>query len=113
MAQSSDSHSSHASGASHGAHGGTSLRTYYLVYAALLVLLLATVGVGMLHLGSFGLLVALTIAFVKAILVVLYFMHLRESTKLTWTFAAAGFVWLLILMVLMMSDYLTRGWVRQ
>lgn len=89
------------------------MRAYYLVYGALLVLLLLTVGAGFLNLGALHVVVALTIAVVKAVLVALYFMHLRDSSKLTWTFAAAGLIWLLILMVLTMNDYLTRGWVRQ
>ena len=95
------------------AHAGSPLRGYFLVYAALIVLLLLTVGVRMLDLGGWGLVVALTIAGIKAVLVALYFMHLRDSSRLTWTFAAAALVWLAILMTLMMSDYLTRGWVRQ
>jgi cytochrome c oxidase subunit 4 len=47
------------------------------------------------------------------VLVLLYFMHLRYSSKLTWLFAGAGFVWLLIMIGLMMTDYISRGWVGQ
>jgi cytochrome c oxidase subunit 4 len=53
----------------------------------------------------------LLIASVKALLVVLFFMHVRWSTRLTWVVAASGFVWLIILFGLTMTDYLTRGWV--
>jgi cytochrome c oxidase subunit IV len=52
--------------------------------------------------------VALTIAVIKATLVVLYFMHVRYGTRLTWVIVVAGFFWLVILFALTMSDYLTR-----
>jgi cytochrome c oxidase subunit 4 len=91
-------------------HGGPPLRTYFLVYGALLLLLVLTVGVTELHLGTFGVIVALLIAVAKAVLVLLYFMHLRYSSRLTWLFAVAGFAWLLIMFVFLMADYLTRGW---
>ncbi len=94
-------------------HSSPSLRTYYVVYGALLVLLLLTVAVAQLHLGAFGIILALTIAIGKAVLVLLYFMHLRQSSRLTWVFAAAGFAWLMILLALTMTDYLSRGWVGQ
>jgi cytochrome c oxidase subunit 4 len=54
--------------------------------------------------------VALTIAVIKATLVVLYFMHVRYSTRLIWVVVVAGFFWLGILFVLTMSDYLSRDW---
>jgi cytochrome c oxidase subunit 4 len=92
-------------------HSSPSLRTYYVVYGALMVLLLLTVAVAQLELGAFGIVLALAIAISKAILVVLYFMHLRDSSRLTWIFAGAGFVWLLIMFVFIMSDYLSRAWV--
>jgi cytochrome c oxidase subunit 4 len=44
------------------------------------------------------------------LIVILYFMHLRYSSRLTWVVAGAGFFWLFILMALTMSDYLTRAW---
>jgi cytochrome c oxidase subunit 4 len=53
--------------------------------------------------------IAITIAIVKALLIVLFFMHVRYSSKLTWAFAAAGFVWLGIMVSLTMTDYLTRN----
>jgi cytochrome c oxidase subunit 4 len=42
---------------------------------------------------------------------VLYFMHVRWSSRLTWVVAASGFFWLLILFGLTMADYVSRGWV--
>jgi cytochrome c oxidase subunit 4 len=83
-------------------------RTYYLVFIALLVLLAATVGVAQFHLGPAGFFAAASIAGVKALLILLFFMHVRDSKPLIWLFAAAGFFWLAILLGLTFSDYLTR-----
>jgi cytochrome c oxidase subunit 4 len=52
----------------------------------------------------------MTIAVVKALLVLLYFMHLRYGSHLNWIFAGASFFWLAILLSLTVGDYLTRGW---
>lgn len=88
-----------------------STRIYYRVYVALLVLLAATVLASLLNLGTtWGVLIALTIAIAKAILVILYFMHVRESSRTTWLFVAVGFIWLAVLIGLMLADYLSRGW---
>ena len=62
-------------------------------------------------LGALNNVVMLAIACTKALLVILFFMHVRWSTRLTWVVAASGFVWLLILFGITMTDYLTRGWV--
>ncbi len=83
-------------------------RVYYTIFAALLVLTVVTVIVAFIDLGPFNNLIAMTIAVAKATLVVLYFMHVRYSGKLTWVFAGAGFVWLIILFVFLLNDYLTR-----
>ena len=85
--------------------------TYYLIFGALMVFTIITVGVAFINLGAFNFPVALGIAMTKATLVILYFMHVRWATRLTWVVAASGFVWLLILFGITMSDYLTRGWV--
>ena len=90
-----------------------SLSVYYAVYGALLVLLLLTVAISFFHLGMLGIFLALTIAFAKAYLVMAYFMHLHYNSRLTWLFAGAGFVWLLIMFTFIMTDYLSRGWVGQ
>ena len=89
----------------------TPRRTYLLVYLALLVLLAMTVGASFLDLGILHTPVAITIAFIKAMLVLLFFMGLRHSDNLTRLYAAAGFIWLLILFSLTLTDYLTRVWV--
>ena len=59
--------------------------------------------------GDTNAVVALLIAAGKALLVILYFMHLRYSRPLSWIFAGAGFFWLAIMLGLTMSDILTRG----
>ena len=85
-------------------------RVYFIIFGSLMVLTAATVVVANFNLGSWNAIVALTIAVLKATLVVLYFMHVRYSSRLTWVFVCAGFFWLAIMVTLTLSDYLTRGW---
>jgi len=84
------------------------IASYFVVYAALLVLLAATVIASEVELGRLNLLVSLAIAICKAVLVVLFFMHVRASSHRVWIFSVAGFAWLLILIVLTMADYTQR-----
>lgn len=88
-----------------------SKNTYFLIFGALMILTAITVAVAFVDLGPLNNVVALTIAVVKATLVILYFMHVRYSSRLTWVVIAGGLVWLVILFVLTGNDYLTRGWV--
>jgi cytochrome c oxidase subunit 4 len=81
---------------------------YFGIWAALMVLLLLTWGVAQLNLGRFNAVVALSIAVIKMALVVLFFMHVRYSSRMTWLFAVAGLIWLLIMLDLTLSDYITR-----
>jgi cytochrome c oxidase subunit 4 len=83
---------------------------YYFVFLALMVGTALTVVVAMFDLGPLNNVVMLAIACAKALLVVLFFMHVRWSTRLTWVVAASGFFWLLILFGLTMGDYASRGW---
>ncbi|MGH7369898.1 MAG: cytochrome C oxidase subunit IV family protein [Candidatus Methylomirabilaceae bacterium] len=85
-------------------------KTYYLVFAALLLLTLVTVEVAFFDMGLLSFPIALAISTCKALIVILYFMHLRYSSRLTWIVAGTGFFWLFILIALTMSDYLTRAW---
>ena len=85
-------------------------KVYFAVFTALGVLTVVTWSVAKLDLGFLNVVVALTIAVIKATLVVLYFMHVRWSSRLTWVFVCAGFFWLAIMVALTLSDYLTRGW---
>src|SRR5918996_1250505 len=84
---------------------------YYGVFLALLVGTGLTVAAAFVDMGAMNNVVMLAIAIAKASLVVLFFMHVRWSTRLTWVVVASGFFWLLILFGLTMSDYLSRGWV--
>ncbi len=91
-------------------------RIYVQVFAALLVLTALTVAASFFDLGGGRLhyvnaVVALTIAVSKATLVVLYFMHVRWSSRMIWVFVGAGVFWLLILIGLTLSDVLTRQWI--
>ncbi len=93
-----------------GAHHVIPPRTYLIVFASLMGLLVATVIGAYMPLGPFHLPVALTIAGIKAALIILFFMHVRYSNKLTWVFSTAAFFWLAILLAFSLSDYFTRGW---
>lgn len=87
------------------------IRLYLAIFAALLVGTALTVAVAFFDLGALNNVVMLGIACTKALLVVLFFMHVRWGTRLTWVVAGAGFFWLLILFGLTMSDYMSRGWI--
>jgi cytochrome c oxidase subunit 4 len=82
--------------------------TSFLVWAGLLILLVLTVGISEFNLGIVNTAAALSIAGIKMLLVILFFMHVRYQSRVTWIFAAAGFFWFLIMVTLTMSDYLTR-----
>jgi cytochrome c oxidase subunit 4 len=84
-------------------------RTYFLIFAALMAGTFLTVQVAFLDLGPFNTVVALTVAVVKAVLVVLFFMHVKYSPRLTRTVVVGSVFWLLILIGLTMSDYVTRS----
>ncbi len=86
------------------------IRTYVLIFAALFVLLILTVLVSLIDVGIFNIVLAMTIAVAKAVLIILYFMHVRYSSRLTWIFVAAGFVWLAILIGITVSDYIAHMW---
>ena len=88
---------------------------YPRVYVTIFLVLL--VGTGLTVLAAFqdfpgplNAVVALTIAVVKATLVVLYFMHVRYSSRLIWLVIAAALFWLAIMFALTISDYSTRSW---
>jgi cytochrome c oxidase subunit 4 len=77
----------------------------------LVIFMLLTVGASYINMGG-GLnnLVAMTIATIKAVLVVLFFMQVKMGTRLTWIWAAIGFIWLIFLFGTL-GDYLTRNWI--
>ena len=85
-------------------------RVYYTIFAILLFCTYLTVQIAFIDLGAWNTVAALTIAVFKAALVVLFFMHVKYSTKLTWAVVLGGIFWLGILLALTMSDYMTRAW---
>jgi cytochrome c oxidase subunit 4 len=87
-------------------------KTYGIVFVALLVLMLATIVAGEYDAGNpYNLIIALAIAVAKMILIVLFFMHVLYSSKLVWVVVGAGFFWFIIMVMITLSDYLTRDWV--
>ena len=93
------------------------IKIYVAVYVILLLLTGFTVavayqdfdlGVVPLNLG-----IAMTIATFKAVLVILFFMHVKYSQHLVKVFVAAGFLWLLVMLSITLSDYMTRTWISQ
>ena len=89
-------------------HRHPATRTYYVIFAALIVLLIATVLVAEVDAGPLNFPLAAAIATIKVVLILLFFMHVRYSTPLIWLVAGAGFLWLAILFGLTFADYLTR-----
>jgi cytochrome c oxidase subunit IV len=85
-------------------------RTYYIIFGILMLCTYITVQVAFFDLGAFNIVAALAIAVLKATLVVLFFMHVKYSTRLTWAVVVGSIFWLGILLVLTMGDYLTRSW---
>jgi len=83
---------------------------YIAIFAALMVFTAITVGVAFINLGVFNFPVAISIAIVKATLVILFFMHVKYSSRLTKLIIGAGFFFLLVLFALTLTDYVTRGW---
>jgi len=92
-------------------HHVVPVRVYVSVFLALIVLTFTTVAVSELELGELNVVVAITIAVIKASLVVWFFMHLNQSTSMTKLFAGAGLFWIAILLTFVFSDYVSRGWV--
>ncbi len=92
-------------------HHITPLWVYLAVFAALVIGTTATYLASTVDLGWANTPIALVIATIKAVLVILFFMHVIYSTRLTWVVVIASFVWLAVLFVLTFADYLTRFWV--
>lgn len=94
------------------------ISVYLAVWVALMVLLAVTYWVGQLNLHAMlhvpllnlNMVAAMIIATTKAVLVLLYFMHVKYSSRLTWAFVFAGALWLVIMIGMFMIDYLSRGW---
>ena len=87
-----------------------SVKSYVGIFLALMVLTTITVLVAYVNLGQFNKVVALGIASLKATLVILYFMHVKYSSRLTKLVVVAGFFFLVVLLGLTMADYASRAW---
>src|SRR5213592_3104684 len=88
----------------------TSIAVYLLVFLALAAGTVLTVAASRFDLGMWNTPIALVIATIKAVLVILFFMHVVHSSRLTWVVIIAAFLWLGVLFVLTFADYLTRLW---
>ncbi|MBI3047510.1 MAG: cytochrome C oxidase subunit IV family protein [Acidobacteria bacterium] len=85
-------------------------RVYYTIFGALMVLTATTLAVAFINLGALNFPIALGIAITKATLVILFFMHLKYSSRLTKLVCGSAFFFLIVLFGLTLSDYLSRGW---
>ncbi|HZS44450.1 MAG TPA: cytochrome C oxidase subunit IV family protein [Blastocatellia bacterium] len=83
-------------------------RSYLTVLIMLLFFTLLTYEAAFIDLGRWNTPVAIAIAICKASLVILYFMHVRYSSWLTWVVIAGGLFWLGIMLTLTLTDYVTR-----
>jgi cytochrome c oxidase subunit IV len=91
-------------------HNSPSVGVYLAVFSTLMVLTALTVWVAYIDLGALNDVVAMGIACTKATVVIVFFMHVKYSSRLVWLFVAAGFLFLLIMFAFMMADYASRGW---
>ena len=88
-----------------------SLRVYLTIFLSLMVGTALTVWAGLHDFpGPLNVIIALTIAVIKATLVILYFMHVRYSSRLIWVIFTSALFWLVILFALTFSDYWSRDW---
>ena len=85
-------------------------KLYWKNGAALMALLALTWTLGYVNLGLFNLPIALCISFAKTILIILFFMHIKGSSRLLHLAAVTGLLWLFIMLLLTLSDYASRGW---
>src|SRR5216117_977111 len=91
-------------------HHVTPVWVYLAVFATLAAGTIITYLASLVNLGWANTPIALGIATIKAVLVILFFMHVIHSTRLTWVVVIGSFVWLGVLFVLTFADYLTRFW---
>ena len=89
------------------------VKVYLMIFLALLVGTALTVIAAFVDFkyGVLNTIVAMAIAVAKATLVVLYFMHVRYSSRLIWVILAAAFFWMALLFAFTLADYFTRGWI--
>ena len=100
----------HSQGGHEPHHHIVPMATYWAIFLTLLVLTGVTIAVAYVDLGPLNIYVAVGIAMFKATLVVLYFMHVKYSSKLTQLAAVTGFLWLGIMLAFTIADVGTRDW---
>jgi cytochrome c oxidase subunit IV len=93
-----------------GSNHVVSIKLYVAIFLALMMLTAITVAVAFVDLGALNTVVALGVAVTKAALVILFFMHVKYSSRLTWLWVASGFVFLAIMLAFTMADIVSRGW---
>jgi len=86
------------------------VRSYVLIFSLLMVFTAVTVAAAFINLGALNFPVAISIAIIKATLVILFFMHVKYSSQLTKLIIGSGLFFLLVMFSLTMTDYLSRGW---
>ncbi len=96
--------------ADHTQHHIVPKSTYYLIFTALMLGTGLTWWIATIDLGAMNNVIMLSIAVTKATLVILFFMHVKYSPKLTGTVIIGAVFWLLIMLVMTMNDYFTRDW---
>jgi len=102
----------HTDGPAHdaAAHHIIPTKVYYTIFAALMFCTYLTVHIAFLDLGPLNTIAALAIACFKATLVVLFFMHVKYSSKVTWAVVLGSLFWVAIFFAITLADYMTRVW---
>lgn len=94
----------------HVAHHIVSPVTYGLIFGVLMIGTLLTVGASMVNLGPLNAPIAIGIAVTKAVFVVLFFMHVKYSSRLVKLTVSAGFFTFIVLVMMSLLDYVSRAW---
>jgi cytochrome c oxidase subunit 4 len=94
----------------HAEHHIVGPKVYGLILLALLAMTALTTGIAFVNLGVFSPVIALGIAVIKATLVILFFMHVKYSSRLVMVTVGAGFFTFLVLITMTLSDYISRAW---
>jgi cytochrome c oxidase subunit 4 len=94
----------------HAEHHIVSPMQYAMVFGALLVGTALTVIAAEIDLGALNPVIALAIACTKAVIVILFFMHVKYQSKLVKLTVASGFFTFLVLITMTLSDYISRAW---
>jgi cytochrome c oxidase subunit 4 len=110
MSTSNPAHDQDSPHVAEGEHHVVSPAAYLVVYVSLLVATGLTVGAAFIDLGAFNPILALAIACFKGVLVILFFMHVYYSSRLMKLTVAAGFFTFFVLIMMTLSDYMSRSW---